>query len=73
MACRNIRRQSGRESQGLVRSVSALSAVVTVTAVLLKVSPVYQARKEEHREKEKDCREPPAAVSLDAAGRWGRV
>ena len=39
MARRNIRRRSGRESQGLVRAVSVLSAVVAVAAVVFKVLP----------------------------------
>ena len=39
MAQRNIRRRSGRESQGLVRAVSVLSALVIVAALLSKVSP----------------------------------
>ena len=39
MARRNTRRRSGRESQGFIRAVSALSAVVAVAAVLLKVWP----------------------------------
>lgn len=39
MARRNIRSRSGRESQGLIRAVSALSAAAIVAAVLFKVSP----------------------------------
>ena len=39
MPRRNIRRRSGRESQGLIRAVSALSAVVIVAAVVFKVLP----------------------------------
>ena len=39
MARRNTRKRNGRESQGLVRAVSALSAVVVMAAVLFKVSP----------------------------------
>ena len=39
MARRHTRRRSGRESQGLIRAVSALSVVITVAAVLFKVSP----------------------------------
>jgi len=39
MARRNTRRRGGRESQGFVRAVSALSAVAIVAAVLFKVSP----------------------------------
>ena len=39
MARRNIRKRGGRESQGLVRAVTALSAVVAVAAVLFKVLP----------------------------------
>jgi hypothetical protein len=39
MPRRNIRRRGGRESQGFVRAVSALSAAVTVAALLFKVWP----------------------------------
>lgn len=39
MARRTTRKRSGRESQGFIRAVSALSAVVIVAAVLFKVSP----------------------------------
>lgn len=39
MPRRNIRKRDGRESQGFVRAVSALSAIVIVAAVLFKVSP----------------------------------
>jgi len=39
MAQRNIRKRGGRESQGFIRAVSVLSAVVIVAAVLFKVSP----------------------------------
>ena len=39
MAPRTSRRRNGSGSQGLVRAVTALSAVVIVAAVLFKVSP----------------------------------
>ena len=39
MPRRNIRKRGGRESQGLVRAVTALSAVVAVAAVVFKVLP----------------------------------
>jgi hypothetical protein len=39
MARLSTRRRSGRESQGLVRAVTALSAVVVVAAVVFKSLP----------------------------------
>ena len=39
MARRDTRRRSGRESQSLIRAVSALSAVAIVAAVVFKVLP----------------------------------
>lgn len=43
MAQRTTRRRGVRESPGLVRALSALSAVVTVAALLFKVLPFQQA------------------------------